>query len=122
MGEDFHQCARAASDSPLCVSARKNLVAYAALAHWPREAHASLPVFPSEKKICVQNRGERKSDMERIRVFIADDHPVFRYGLRTLLQAEPIFEIVGEATTGLEAIDLVAARQPDVVLMDLTMP
>ncbi len=60
--------------------------------------------------------------MERIRILIADDHPVFRYGLRILLQAEPVFEVVGEVTTGLQAVDLAATLQPDVVLMDLNMP
>ena len=60
--------------------------------------------------------------MEHIRLLIADDHPVFRYGLRTLLRAESECEVVGEATTGQEAIDQAAALQPDVILMDITMP
>lgn len=64
--------------------------------------------------------------MESIRILIADDHPVFRYGLRILLQeesqAEALFEVIGEATTGQEAIDQVSAQRPDVVLMDLNMP
>ncbi|MDP9379092.1 MAG: response regulator transcription factor [Chloroflexota bacterium] len=60
--------------------------------------------------------------MSPIRVLIADDHPVFRFGLRALLAAEPATEVVGEATTGDEAIDLAAALQPDIVLMDLNMP
>lgn len=60
--------------------------------------------------------------MERIRLVIADDHPVFRYGLRTLLQGEAQFEVVGEATTGQEVIELAATLHPDVILMDLSMP
>ena len=60
--------------------------------------------------------------MSPIRVLIADDHPVFRFGLRALLAAEPHTEVIGEATTGDEAITLAVALQPDVVLMDLNMP
>ena len=59
---------------------------------------------------------------DRLRVLIADDHPVFRFGLRALLQAEPDMELVGEAGTGEEAIVQAAALRPDVVLMDLNMP
>jgi len=57
-----------------------------------------------------------------IRILIADDHPVFRFGLRVLLQGEPDMEVVGEATTGREAVDMALDLQPDVVLMDLNMP
>jgi DNA-binding NarL/FixJ family response regulator len=60
--------------------------------------------------------------MERVRILIADDHPVFRYGIRALLQAEPTTEVVGEATNGDEAVAAAAALQPDLILMDLNMP
>ena len=60
--------------------------------------------------------------MEQIRVLIADDHPLFRDGLRTLLNSGLETEVVGEAATGDEAIAQAAALQPDVILMDLNMP
>jgi DNA-binding NarL/FixJ family response regulator len=60
--------------------------------------------------------------MTPIRVVIADDHPVFRFGMRALLGAMPDTEVVGEVTNGEEAVALVARVQPDVVLMDITMP
>jgi DNA-binding NarL/FixJ family response regulator len=60
--------------------------------------------------------------METVRIVIADDHPVFRYGLRALLSAEPGTEVVGEATTGVEAITLATTLLPDILLMDLNMP
>jgi DNA-binding NarL/FixJ family response regulator len=59
--------------------------------------------------------------MTRIRVLIADDHPVVRTGLRAMLANHPDFELVGEAATGLEAVALAAQLHPDVVLMDLRM-
>ena len=59
---------------------------------------------------------------EHVRVIIADDHPVFRSGLNALLSTEDGVEVVGEAATGVEAVALVAAFQPDVVVMDLHMP
>ncbi len=63
-----------------------------------------------------------KHPSARIRILIADDHPVFRFGLRVLLQGEPDMEVVGEATTGQEAVDMARELQPTVVLMDLNMP
>src|SRR5689334_532469 len=60
--------------------------------------------------------------MEPLRVLIADDHPLFRDGLRTLLSAMPETEVVGEVATGEEAITQAATLQPDVILMDLHMP
>jgi DNA-binding NarL/FixJ family response regulator len=60
--------------------------------------------------------------MTTIRVLIADDHPLFRFGLSALLNALPDVEVVGEATTGEEAVYLAETLQPDVILMDVQMP
>jgi DNA-binding NarL/FixJ family response regulator len=57
-----------------------------------------------------------------IRIVTADDHPIFRDGLRRLLDAEPGFTVVGEACTGREAVERVAALSPDILLLDLSMP
>jgi two-component system, NarL family, nitrate/nitrite response regulator NarL len=57
-----------------------------------------------------------------IRVVIADDHPIFRDGLRRLPGAEPGFEVIGEAGDGREAVEKAAALRPDVLLLDLAMP
>jgi DNA-binding NarL/FixJ family response regulator len=59
---------------------------------------------------------------EPIRILIADDHPIFRFGMRTLLTALPDFTVVGEAVTGEEAIQLTNELLPDLVLMDINMP
>jgi two-component system response regulator NreC len=60
--------------------------------------------------------------VDRIRVLIADDHTIVRSGVRLLLEAETDIEVVGEAVDGQEALRLVESLQPDVVLMDITMP
>lgn len=59
---------------------------------------------------------------KNIRILIADDHPVFRFGLKALLAAEDDMLLVGEATSGVEAVSLAASLAPDVILMDLNMP
>jgi DNA-binding NarL/FixJ family response regulator len=60
--------------------------------------------------------------METIRTLIVDDHALFREGLRALFATIGDIELVGEATTGQEAVDLVEELQADVVLMDIDMP
>ncbi len=59
---------------------------------------------------------------ELIRVLIADDHTIVRSGVRLLLEAEADIEVVGEALDGREALNLAELLQPDLVLMDITMP
>lgn len=59
---------------------------------------------------------------KRIRVLVADDHPLFRKGIRSLLESMADIEVVGEASNGRQAVEMAADLQPDVVLMDLQMP
>jgi two-component system nitrate/nitrite response regulator NarL len=58
----------------------------------------------------------------KIRILIADDHAVFRYGLRTLLDSEPMFKVVGEAVDGSEVAKLMSELKPAVLMLDLAMP
>jgi DNA-binding NarL/FixJ family response regulator/class 3 adenylate cyclase len=73
--------------------------------------------FPSLKLKATED-----FSMDTIRLLIADDHALFREGLRALFSALPDIEVVGEAAAGAAAITQVDASQPDVVLMDINMP
>ena len=57
-----------------------------------------------------------------IRILLADDHPIFRDGLRRLLEAEPDLKVIGEACDGAEAVKMARQIKPDVMLLDLAMP
>ena len=81
--------------------------------------HPDLPAdFPPLKSLNVP----QGNLMKKIRVLIADDHALFREGLRALLNAMPDIEVVGEASDGEAAIAQADAAQPDVILMDINMP
>ncbi|MBI2829709.1 MAG: response regulator transcription factor, partial [Chloroflexi bacterium] len=56
------------------------------------------------------------------RVLIVDDHPVFRGGLRALLDTRPDFAVIGEAHNGEEAVNMARELKPDLILMDIRMP
>lgn len=67
----------------------------------------------------AQENGDRN---RKIRVLIADDHPIVRDGLRRLLSLEDDIDVVGEAADGNQVLELVAQLEPDIVLLDLRMP
>jgi DNA-binding NarL/FixJ family response regulator len=60
--------------------------------------------------------------MAAVRILLVDDHPIVRQGLRTLLEGHPGWEVVGEASDGIEALDKIGTLQPNVVVLDVTMP
>lgn len=60
--------------------------------------------------------------MRAVRLLLADDHRIFRQGLRELIERKTAFEVVGEAATGREVLEKVQALQPDIVLLDIQMP
>ena len=60
--------------------------------------------------------------MAKIRIVLADDHVILRQGTRQLLEHEPDMEVVGEASDGAEAVQLVSKLKPDIVIIDVAMP
>ena len=69
-----------------------------------------------------QNSPSYSDETTTIRVLLADDHPILRDGLATVLDEEPDIEVVGQAGDGQEAVELARKLHPDVVIMDITMP
>ena len=59
---------------------------------------------------------------EKIRIVLADDHPIVLDGLRNLIRAESDFELVGEAASGLSALKIIREQRPDVAVLDISMP
>jgi DNA-binding NarL/FixJ family response regulator len=59
---------------------------------------------------------------EKIRIVLADDHPIVLDGLRNLIRAEPDFALVGEASSGLAALKIIREQRPDVAVLDISMP
>src|ERR1700730_18578518 len=87
-----------------------------------RLPHQSIQPSRPRRRASLLRACRSKRMPEKIRVVIADDHPVVRTGLRMMLGMEEGIELVGEAADGVAAIHLVSELQPDVVLMDLRMP
>ena len=59
---------------------------------------------------------------QSIKVIIADDHPIFRKGLKDIMKYEPDIEVLGEANNGNEAISLLEQKQTDIIVLDIEMP
>jgi two-component system, NarL family, nitrate/nitrite response regulator NarL len=85
----------------------------------PDRAQRQAPMFvaPQEMRGTVEN-----TMPAAVEVLIVDDHPIFRYGVRRLLEAEPGFKIVGEAGDGLQALTLARGLSPQLVILDLSLP
>jgi two-component system, NarL family, response regulator NreC len=80
-------------------------------------------IFPEIPPILLSPKGRRLLNMDvKKRILIVDDHPNLREGLKSILSLSPIFDVVGEASDGLEALFFVEKLIPDLVLMDLSMP
>lgn len=60
--------------------------------------------------------------MDTIQILLADDHPIVRQGIRSLLESMPEFKVIGEASDGIEAIDMIEKEIPDIAFVDIMMP
>ena len=86
---------------------------------------ARVRSFPRDRRFpssVVQILGGREDSMaERLRVMVADSHPIFREGLRGILDSHPLIDLVGQAADGREAISLAETLSPDVAVLDVAL-
>ena len=101
---------------------RSILIAPAGMVSPVVEAPADAALPPQSGSITASVQGVEPLSCRKIRVLLADDHPVMRQELARVLQEQPDIEIVGEACDGEEAVELTRNAHPDVVLMDVSMP
>ncbi len=80
------------------------------------------PARDPYRLMCMRLPHEAEKNLMAVRILLVDDHPIVRQGLRTLLEGRPGWEVVGEASDGIEALVKVESLQPDVVVLDVTMP
>ncbi|HEX6484726.1 MAG TPA: protein kinase [Ktedonobacteraceae bacterium] len=85
-------------------------------------SHPSSTVSPSQESEITVSSNQRSNPITPMRILIADDHPLFRNGMRTLLSSVPDMEVIGVATNGDETVTMASELQPHVILMDLQMP
>jgi DNA-binding NarL/FixJ family response regulator len=83
---------------------------------------SQLPTNPDEPQRDVDHLPAAKSEEKPTTIVLADAHAIFRRGLRALFDAESDFVVVGEASDGQEALDLIERHQPDVVVLELLLP
>jgi DNA-binding NarL/FixJ family response regulator len=81
-----------------------------------------MTISAGTEQVAHQRLSEKDNDFMAVRILLVDDHPIVRQGLRTLLEGRSGWEVVGEASDGVEALDKVDSLQPDVVVLDVTMP
>lgn len=98
-------------------------LAGAVVAAWSEDGSPDAGERSSAPDLRVAGDGDgRSADSRRHRLIVADDADAIRMLLRAVLELEPDFELVGEASDGLEAIDLVQRHEVDLLLVDLSMP
>ena len=64
----------------------------------------------------------KKADLKKVKIFLVDDHPVVRDGVRACLSAQPAFEVVGEASDDKEALRKIGKARPDIIVLDISLP
>jgi two-component system, NarL family, nitrate/nitrite response regulator NarL len=84
--------------------------------------YISFPGYRQAYIVSSAHRVYNTSEMEPLRILLADDHLLFRKGLAQLLDSQPDFEVVGEAVNGIEAVAQTQSLKPNLVLMDINMP
>ncbi len=87
-----------------------------------QNAHQVKAALQRLSELIAQSRAAMAEGERHVRILIADDHPVVRFGVRRMLQTHSHYSIVGEAADGKEAIREMRETQPDILLLDLNMP